>query len=416
MLNFFRISTLLFLFMTLTLPSCWLSNPKDNPFNPEEIIITLNKTNTTILPGGTEQLIATITPANATNQDIIWTSSDDIKATVSSSGLITAKEAGTAIITATADGYQTATCDVTVNLRVASWDRTNEPSATTITSNTASIHWAAITDAVKYKLYTWTGTPWSYYGETTDNFIDITDSNLKSLSFKIEAIDEDSNVICFSYFFGGATAGGLSYLTNEVTGIYTDNFDDDIIDSNYGQKNSTQMNESGGYLQLNQNVTDNGPKLYLLYNPQGNRYVKISFKWYQYKNNSYFAGNVCLYPYYNNYRLVCQLNAHNADSYYGGYGSYLMWNAMTASSGYMEKRLLDSTEYFDMWINREIIIDTFTGDMTVKVNGTPFTSQNTIFYTAGGKFFIIFTSDGWYTGHYTRIDDLKIESSDTVYL
>jgi formylglycine-generating enzyme required for sulfatase activity len=77
--------------------------------------VTLNKTGTTILEGETEQLTATVTPSGADNQNVSWSSSDSSIVTVSTSGLITAVERGSTVITVTTDdGGYTATCDVTV--------------------------------------------------------------------------------------------------------------------------------------------------------------------------------------------------------------------------------------------------------------------------------------------------------------
>ena len=69
----------------------------------------------TLKVGETKEIIATITPANADNQNVSWSTSDNSVATVSN-GLVTAVGAGEAIITATtADGGKTATCAVTVS-------------------------------------------------------------------------------------------------------------------------------------------------------------------------------------------------------------------------------------------------------------------------------------------------------------
>ncbi len=77
--------------------------------------VTLNKATSTITVGNTEQLTATIVPGSATNQNVTWSSSDDTKATVSSSGLVTGVAAGTSTITVTTvDGNFTANCIVTV--------------------------------------------------------------------------------------------------------------------------------------------------------------------------------------------------------------------------------------------------------------------------------------------------------------
>lgn len=63
----------------------------------------------------TLQLTASVVPAGLT---VTWTSSDDDKATVSNSGLVTGKAAGSVTITATVEDSahetDTATCAITV--------------------------------------------------------------------------------------------------------------------------------------------------------------------------------------------------------------------------------------------------------------------------------------------------------------
>jgi uncharacterized protein (TIGR02145 family) len=81
--------------------------------NVAVIKITLNKTVLTLAPDGSETLTATVTPANATNKTVTWSSNKISIATVSSSGEVTAIKDGTATITATAGGMTT-TCFVTV--------------------------------------------------------------------------------------------------------------------------------------------------------------------------------------------------------------------------------------------------------------------------------------------------------------
>jgi hypothetical protein len=77
--------------------------------------VTLNKTRAGIAVGGTDQLTAAVAPANATNQSVTWSSSYDVVAAVSSTGLVTAKKIGTSVITVkTKDGGYTNTCVVTV--------------------------------------------------------------------------------------------------------------------------------------------------------------------------------------------------------------------------------------------------------------------------------------------------------------
>ena len=90
-----------------------------NPGSVDVTGVTLNKSSVTLNVNATEQLSATVQPTNATNKNVSWSSSNASVATVSSSGLVTAKAAGTATITVTtADGSQKATCAVTVNTPV----------------------------------------------------------------------------------------------------------------------------------------------------------------------------------------------------------------------------------------------------------------------------------------------------------
>lgn len=79
--------------------------------------ITLNKRSLTLTFGGSETIIATVNPDNATNKKLTWTSSDSTVATVDSNGKVTAKsKEGTATITAkSTDGSNLSiTCTVTV--------------------------------------------------------------------------------------------------------------------------------------------------------------------------------------------------------------------------------------------------------------------------------------------------------------
>lgn len=75
--------------------------------------ISLDASTKTVTAGDTVTITATITPSNATNKGIVWTSSDETVATVSG-GVVTGVGNGTAVITAkTVDGGFTATCSVT---------------------------------------------------------------------------------------------------------------------------------------------------------------------------------------------------------------------------------------------------------------------------------------------------------------
>ena len=76
--------------------------------------VILDKTDLTLDVNDTEKLTATVNPNDATNKTVTWKSDKPEIVEVDSNGNVTAKAAGTATITATADG-KSASCKVTVN-------------------------------------------------------------------------------------------------------------------------------------------------------------------------------------------------------------------------------------------------------------------------------------------------------------
>jgi len=105
---FFFIS--LSLFALFFLPSCSVSPVTVNVFG-----VSIPEGNVTIEQGQTEQLSASIVPADATNKTVIWESDHPEIATVSEYGLVTGLVVGKANITVmTIDGGYTDTVEVNV--------------------------------------------------------------------------------------------------------------------------------------------------------------------------------------------------------------------------------------------------------------------------------------------------------------
>ena len=112
--------------------------------------ITLNKTATTIPAGQTETLsVSSVTPDDATDQTVTWSSDNEAVATVDADGKVTAVALGTANITATAnDGSGvTATCAVTVSKVVTinqsdwgSWDTPITKDGVTVSASMIDPH------------------------------------------------------------------------------------------------------------------------------------------------------------------------------------------------------------------------------------------------------------------------------------
>ena len=77
--------------------------------------VTLNQSSLSLAKGGSATLVATVTPSNATNKKVSWSTNNAAAATVSN-GVVSAVAAGSAtIIVTTADGGKTAFCSVDVN-------------------------------------------------------------------------------------------------------------------------------------------------------------------------------------------------------------------------------------------------------------------------------------------------------------
>lgn len=75
--------------------------------------VTVTPSSLTLEAGDTEVLTAEVSPSNATDKTIVWTSSDAKVATVNENGVVTAVGSGKAVITGKS-GTKSGTCDVTV--------------------------------------------------------------------------------------------------------------------------------------------------------------------------------------------------------------------------------------------------------------------------------------------------------------
>ncbi len=94
------------------------ASSSDETSTDEKIDVTsvsLNKTSLFLAVGNSETLIATVSPSNATNKNVTFSSSDESVASVDDSGKVTALAVGSATITVkSSDGDFTASCSVTV--------------------------------------------------------------------------------------------------------------------------------------------------------------------------------------------------------------------------------------------------------------------------------------------------------------
>ena len=98
-----------------------ISAEEPDPDDPIVVTgITLDKTTATVEEGATVTLTATVTPGNATDKTVTWSTSNETIATVSG-GVVTGVKAGEVTITAKA-GDKSATCTVTVTAKQSTED------------------------------------------------------------------------------------------------------------------------------------------------------------------------------------------------------------------------------------------------------------------------------------------------------
>ena len=118
-----RTITLQAMFVLLVLSAAACGNPGE-PGDPDPSPSPVSVQGVKVTPqsiqllaiGETRQLVATVSPANATDQAIVWESTDSGVVSVNDVGLVTAKAAGSGIfITAyTHDGHHQSSVNVSV--------------------------------------------------------------------------------------------------------------------------------------------------------------------------------------------------------------------------------------------------------------------------------------------------------------
>lgn len=258
--------------------------------------ITLNKSSLSLSVDETSQLSASVYPTSATNRSVSWTSDDTSVATVSSSGLVTAKSAGTAIITCKAkDGSgKKATCTIAVKEPVKpisiTLNKTNETLSEGETLQlTATINPSDADD----KTITWisdnasvaavnAGGLVTAKGVGTANIIATTSNNLAAVCI----ITVENKDIGVPTIWSGHYWVSSNHVENNPTKEYQDNFEMTIeekggtyyITSMFGD-DLTQYHDGGFKLHDNGNgiatidvscynilrYTDNNSPLYTLY-------------------------------------------------------------------------------------------------------------------------------------------------------
>ena len=167
--------------------------------------ITVSDTRIALYPNKTKQLKASVTPADADNPNVVWESNDDEVATVSETGLVTAKMPGTATITVkSVDGEYTATCTVTVGKHVSSIILSD--TELTMPAGTSETLYATVMPLAAFnKTVTWV---------STNPKVATVDEN-----GNVKAIKAGTTTIIAYCEDGDVTASCIVTVTNSATGI-----------------------------------------------------------------------------------------------------------------------------------------------------------------------------------------------------
>lgn len=207
--------------------------------------VSLNKNSSSLEVGSTEQLTATVSPDNATDPSVSWSSSNEAIATVDSTGLVTGVTAGSATITVTSnsDNTKTASCEFTVTSGSGEPTSSDSDSYTKIIINSPSIALTTLklsnfTFESGYSLTKLDNYYKTYYGEGPFNNIR---RNTTTRGYGLTDSDT-SIVLCY-----GGTAGTYIYhIPSWVTGCESYLWYNDYLDIPLGNINSLYYQTSNG--------------------------------------------------------------------------------------------------------------------------------------------------------------------------
>lgn len=171
--------------------------------------ISVSPTSRTLEVGGTQQLIATVSPAGATNKLLTW-SSNSASVSVSQTGLVTAVSPGPATVTVTTqNGSRTATSSILVNSPALI---TMNPQSTSVSSGAIVFILATITrPGINPLAMTWSSSNTSIATVPSTGLVSATTGNTTTIRVRVTGTGNGTATIT-----ANATGFGISGTTSVV--------------------------------------------------------------------------------------------------------------------------------------------------------------------------------------------------------
>lgn len=202
--------------------------------------------------------------------------------------------------------------------------------------------------------------------------------------------------------------------------LFTDNFDDGVISSNWTISGDTVL-EEGGILKILTNQTDNGGRATSMPFKLPSGILTLTRKAKLHSANSYTMPWISLA-----YHDESNAEHHIFSIYYGNmayngtghipvYGTFLAQGDANPHWGAARDMTVEGPSViWDNWFDEQISYDRTTGEVRYLRNGSDEIIGIAPIIPAGTPVWLTANAWGWFTGHSHYIDDLKIWSSSPV--
>ena len=176
--------------------------------------VVLNKTSLSLAKGSSETLTATVSPRDATDNTVKWSSDNPSVVTVDQNGQVTAVNAGNAVITASA-GDVSATCEVSVFIPVTSITLSSTD-LTLLVGQTAVLEATVLPEDATDKNVTW----WSSYPDVATveggritalgfgQTVVVAQAGGQSASCSVTVLTDSPSGVTAKYYGGDVSASG----------------------------------------------------------------------------------------------------------------------------------------------------------------------------------------------------------------